>query len=96
MDANKTVTATFSPAPLLRIGGAYPTLQAAYDAAPSGAVIQLLDNTVAGTLNANRDVAVTLIGGYDAGYVSNHGSTAVTAPLTVGLGRITVDRIEVR
>jgi hypothetical protein len=96
MDGNKTATATFNLAPLLRIGGTYPTLQAAYDAAPSGAVIQLLDNTVAGTLNANRAVAVTLKGGYDAGYASNPGSTEVTSPLTVGLGRVTVDRIEIR
>jgi hypothetical protein len=96
MNGSKSVTATFKPVPLLRIGGTYPTLQAAYDAAPSGGVIQLLDNTVAGTLDADRDVAVTLKGGYDAGYASNNGSTEVTSPLTVGLGRVTADRIEIR
>jgi uncharacterized protein len=97
MDDVKTVTAIFNEAPLLHIGvGGYPSLQAAYDAATSGAIIQMLDGTVAGTLTADRDVAVTLMGGYDMEYASGNGSTVVTAPLTVGLGRITADRIVVK
>jgi uncharacterized repeat protein (TIGR01451 family) len=97
MDASKMVTATFELAPLLRIGGSgYSSLQEAYDAATSGAIIQMLDNTAAGTLNAARNIAVTLMGGYDAEYNSNLGITEITAPLIVGLGRVTMDRIEIR
>lgn len=92
-----TITATFNAASLLHIDGTtYPTLQAAYDAAADGSFIQLLDNTVAGTLDANRNVTVKLKGGYDAGYLNNPGTTALTAPLTVRQGAVVVDRIVIK
>jgi len=97
MTGGKTVTATFNQAPLLHIDGTiYPSLQAAYNAATDGAFIQLLDNTVAGVLDANRNITVKLKGGYDAGYSANAGTTAVTAPLTIRQGTVVVDRIVIR
>ena len=97
MNGEKTVSADFIPAALLRIDGTiYRTLQEVYDAAYDGAVIQLLDNTVAGTLDANRNISVKLKGGYDAGYATTPGTTTVTGPLTVGRGALQVDRIVVR
>lgn len=97
MTGDKTVTATFNQATLLHIGGTpYATLQAAYNAVTAGAVIQLLDNSVAGTLNANKNVAVSLKGGYDTGYANNTGTTTLTAPLTIGLGSVVIDRIVIK
>lgn len=97
MDGEKTVTASFIPAALLRIDGTiYKTLQEVYDAAYDGAVIQLLDNAVAGTLDANRNIGVKLKGGYDAGYTDSTGTTTVTGPLTVSQGGLLVDRIVIR
>ncbi|MSN25102.1 MAG: hypothetical protein GJV46_04455 [Geobacter sp.] len=97
MTGGKTVTATFNQAPLLHIDGTiYPSLQAAYNAATDGAFIQLLDNTVAGVLDANRNISVKLKGGYDAGYGANAGTTAVTAPLTIRQGTLVADRIVIR
>ncbi|MDU0458430.1 MAG: choice-of-anchor Q domain-containing protein [Geobacteraceae bacterium] len=97
MNGEKTVTASFIPAALLRIDGTiYKTLQEVYDAAYDGAVIQLLDNAVAGTLDANRNIGVKLKGGYDAGYSTTPGTTMVTGPLTVGRGELVVDRIVIR
>jgi uncharacterized protein len=97
MDGSKAVIATFSPAPLLQVGPAgYPDLQGAYDAADSGAIIQMLDRAVVGILDANRDITVTLKGGYDSGYVTNTGTTEVTAPLKVDKGRVIIDGIMIR
>lgn len=97
MNGEKTVSADFIPAALLRIDGTiYKTLQQVYDAAYDGAVIQLLDNTLAGTLDANRNIAVKLKGGYDTGYVTTSGTTNVTGPLTVSKGDLLVDRIVIK
>ena len=97
MNGEKTVTANFSLADLLHIDGTiYKTLQQVYDAAYDGAVIQLLDNTVAGTLDANRNIGVRLKGGYDAGYATTPGTTTVTGPLMIGRGELVVDRIVIR
>jgi len=94
MDGDKTVTATFNAAALLHIGGTeYRSLQEAYDAAADGAVIQLLQSTVTGTLDANKAITIKLNGGYDAGYSSTPGTTAVTAPFSITLGKVVVDRI---
>jgi uncharacterized protein len=97
MDANRAVTANFNPAPLLQVGpSGYPTLQAAYDAALNDTIIQMLDNTDVGALNANREITVTLKGGYDSGYTVNAGTTEVTAPIIVEKRRVTVERIIIR
>lgn len=97
MDGPKTVTAAFNPAPLLHVDGTtYKTLQEVYNAAFEGAVIQLLDNTVAGTLDANRNVTVRLKGGYDASYTTTTGTTVVTGPLTIKQGKIVADKIVVK
>jgi hypothetical protein len=97
MSADKTVTATFNQATLLQIGGSpYATVQDAYNAVSVSEVIQLLDNSVAGTLNANKNVAVALKGGYDTGYASNTGTTTLTAPLIVRQGSVVIDRIVIK
>lgn len=97
MSGDKIVTATFNQATLLHIDGStYPTLQAAYNAASDGSVIQMLDGSVTGTLSAVRNLTVTLKGGYDTGYNANIGTTAVTAPLTIEMGSIVADRIVIK
>lgn len=96
MDADKSVTATFNQAALLHIGGTeYATLQAAYDAAGTASVIQLLA-TDTGTLTANRNVSVTLKGGYDASYNSTAGVTGIGKPMVIELGTVIVDGIAIK
>lgn len=97
MNGPKTVTATFNAATLLHIGGTtYPTLQAAYEAATRGAVIQMLDNTITGTLTAGKSITVTLKGGYDPSYTSITGTTALTGPIKIQQGKIEADKIVIR
>jgi hypothetical protein len=51
----KSVTATFTAAPKVKIGAVtYPNLQAAYDVAQDNAVIRMLDGVDAGPLTTNR------------------------------------------
>lgn len=52
----------------------YSTLQAAYDAASNGSVIQSRAITFTENLLINRNITVTLQGGYDCGYTSNSGN----------------------
>lgn len=102
MNSDKTVTATFNQASLLRIGGQdYQTLQAAYNAATDNAIIQMLQDGVVGTLAADRGVTVKLKGGYDATYdpgvfYEPSGVTTVTAPIRIKAGKIIADRIVVK
>lgn len=96
MDGDKTVTGTFN---MLRIGTKYLTLQAVYDAAPTGSVIELLQSDTgqsAGTLSANRDIAVRLSGGYDATYENITGMTTITGPLHVSGGKVIAKNIMVK
>ncbi|MBA4373203.1 MAG: hypothetical protein C0402_10130 [Thermodesulfovibrio sp.] len=51
----------------------FDTLQAAYDAAVSGEVIQLQAVTFMETDLLNRDIAVTVEGGYDDSFITNNG-----------------------
>jgi hypothetical protein len=101
LDANKTVTATFSPAPLAMIGTTpYDTLQAAYGAASqSGSTIMLKEGdpgSALGGLDANVDKLVTIQGGYNSAYTSRSGSTIILGPITFGLGSLILDSVGVR
>jgi photosystem II stability/assembly factor-like uncharacterized protein len=100
-DANKSLTATFTPAPLARIlTTPYNTLLAAYNAAAnSGSVIMLKEGdpgSALGTLDANLGKSVTLRGGYNATYQTNSGSTLILGPVIMGSGTVILDNVEVR
>lgn len=55
----------------------FDTLQAAYDAAVSGEVIQLQAVTFMETDLLNRDIAVTVEGGYDDSFITNNGGLSL-------------------
>jgi photosystem II stability/assembly factor-like uncharacterized protein len=100
-DADKSLTATFTLAPLARIlTTPYATLLAAYNAAAtSDTVIMLKEGepgSALGTLNANADKSVTLRGGYNAAYTANSGSTVILGPVTLGSGMVIFDNVGVR
>jgi hypothetical protein len=105
VNANKTVTATFDPVYRVKLmpNADYASIQDACDAASDPAEIRAQEyffqeqrGVMIGAVSAK---AITIKGGYqlgDASYSNITGMTTVQAPLTVGLGRITVDRIEIR
>ena len=70
--------------PAVRIGSTpYDTLQAAYNAASNGNVIKVQGVMLTENLTVNRNVTVTLEGGYDCGFTSNYGNvTAIKGSIT--------------
>ncbi len=81
-------------APQVMIGSVgYSTIQAAYNAAVNGDMIKCRELTYIENLTVNGDIAVTLEGGYDAGFTTNYGkmtSLKGTLTTTVGGGTITI------
>ena len=69
----------------------YQTLQAAYDAAVDNSVIQCRGESTAESLNMNRDIAVTLEGGYNSDFTSQTGNTTLHGSITAGSGTATIE-----
>ncbi len=68
----------------------FKTLQAAYIAAVDGDVIQTRGVSFVGDLNVNRQISVTLNGGYNCDYSAVTGTSGFNATMTVGEGTITI------
>jgi subtilisin family serine protease len=74
----------------------YTTIQDAYAAAPSGAVIQVQAIDFIGDFVFNRTVPVTLRGGYNCEYSVNAATTTLEGSLTVGGGGLAVEKLTVQ
>lgn len=70
----------------------YPTLQAAYDAAPDNSTIQVRDLNFVGSLNANSTPpkTITLEGGYDETYSTAAGVTTLQGSIITSTGTLTI------
>jgi len=94
---NRSVTAAFITSPLVKIGVIpYSSLTQAYSSAANGNIIQARENTFVGSFTLNRDVSLTLKGGYDSAYVNNNGYTALQGILSVERGSSIIERIVVK
>ncbi len=82
----------FPPAVVCRVGGAsFTTIQAAYNAARHGDMIQCRETVFDEDVAVNRDISVTLDGGYNADFSSNAGRrTTLKGMITTMKGKITV------
>ena len=95
MDATNTVTATLTLAPAVKIGDTpYPSLAAAYNAASSGAVIEMLEGN-SDTMIANRSISVRVKGGFNAAYSDIVGETSLTGTFLLRAGTVRVQRLKV-
>jgi len=84
MDLGKSVTATFTAAPKAKVGSkGFTTVQSAYNDASTtdNAVIKLLEGTLPGTFTADREITVTLEGGYDVHYGFINSQTTIQSQL---------------
>ncbi len=96
LDSARSVAATFSLAPNVRIGAtSYATLQDAYDAAASGAVIKLMEGGQDGSLAANRNIAITIKGGFDVAYAGNASQTALHGAISLKQGTVRMERLTI-
>jgi hypothetical protein len=89
-----TDTITACSSSTARIGiTSYTTLQAAYNAAVNGSIIKCLGSRIVENPTINRNIMVTLEGGYDCGFTTNvGGQTIIKGRLntTVGGGTVTI------
>lgn len=101
VDDDKNVTANFhgcfSPVRILREEPLYfSTLQEAYDSAIEGDVIQSRSGNLMGDLSIDRDISITLQGGYECRYESVTGYTELKGSITLTNGRVSIDNLRVR
>jgi hypothetical protein len=71
----------------------YETLTNAYHNAQEGTVLKARSLEFSEDLNLDRNIHVSLQGGYDENYANSTGFTTQDGELTVSIGALTVDRI---
>jgi len=76
--------------------GTYTSLQAAYNDASNGGMIQGRDVTITENLNLNRPVTVTIQGGYNCDHSSVTGMTTITGNIIISEGKVTIENIHVQ
>jgi parallel beta-helix repeat protein len=74
----------------------FPTLQAAYDSAPSGGTIKAWGTEFKEDLDCDHEKGVIIEGGYDTGYNNNVGFTLLNGTLTVSAGSLIVENLLIR
>jgi hypothetical protein len=99
LTADRSVTATFTAAPKVKVNSTgYGTLSAAYAATSNGSVIRARSLTFTETLLMNQNYAVTLEGGFNAPYDCNTCSdhTILNGRLTIEKGSLTIENLTIR
>lgn len=98
MNSDTNVTASFSTSHA-QIAGTTPvtfdSIQAAYDAAPDGATIQVRNLTMVESLIANAAKTITINGGYDKTYSTVSGISTLKGTLNTTSGATTINTINV-
>jgi len=73
----------------------YTSIQTAYDEAATNQTVQIQATDFNEDLILANPVAVTLEGGFDAGFSANPGWTTVTGTVTISGGPVTVENIAI-
>ncbi|MEW6001773.1 MAG: PKD domain-containing protein [Nitrospirota bacterium] len=91
---NNYISVSTCPNQPIKIGGVYyPTLQVAYDAVVAGATIQVQALDFTENLNFDRNVVVTLKGGYDCWYANNPSGTGINGAIIISNGVVTLENV---
>lgn len=81
----------------IKLGGAYYSiLQTTYNTASDGSTVQAMYMGFDESLDFNREITITLDGGYGCDYSTNPDYTTVNGPLTITNGSVTLGNIIVR
>jgi hypothetical protein len=95
MNANRSITATFSHTDHIRSGD-FASLQEAYNHAAHNDTVMALSKTYVEELLINRPIDVTLQGGYvNTSYSTRTGSTVLKGSLVIAGGTVTVDNLTI-
>jgi hypothetical protein len=92
MGSSRTATATFGYLVRTQLGK-YPDPQEAYGAVQPLDTIRLRAAIFGTGIDFDRDIAVTLRGGYDSSHATIIGVSTLRGTLTVLRGSVTVDNI---
>ncbi len=96
---NSYITASACANQPVMIAGAtpryYSSIQAAYNAAVNGDVIEIQAAVLTGDVNINRNISVTLRGGYDCNFSAYVQNTVINGVLILDGGSFIADGIEV-
>ncbi|SNB45264.1 Alpha-tubulin suppressor [Geobacter sp. DSM 9736] len=95
MTGNRSATALFGYLVRTSLGG-YPEPQEAYSAVPPAGILRLRDALFGTGLNLDRDIAVTLRGGYDSSYSTIVGMSTLSGVLTVERGTAQLEYLVIR
>jgi hypothetical protein len=91
------VSAIFNLAPVALIGSTgYATLQAAYDAATTGQLIQVAEGVLTGSLTAAHNVTVTIAGGYLSDYSAQPSDTTLNGQIFLRSGEVKFLKMNVK
>lgn len=101
MNSDTTISAVFQPTgsavfpscsnlAVKTSTGFYSTLQSAYNAAQDGTVIRVQAVTLVEDFRADRNITVTIDGGYSCDYLQKTGVTTVNGTVTTDSGKITI------
>ena len=99
LNAPVSVSANFSSVPPVKVEGPapayFPTIQAAYDAAPDGSTVTILTRATGFTETVvfDRSVNVVIHGGYDSSFLNVIGRSSLQGSLTLGLGTLITDNL---
>jgi parallel beta-helix repeat protein len=99
LTSDTTVTATFTPVPLVQIVGTttpYASFAAALTDAAGSSTLRARDVVFSEDLALNRTLDIILFGGFRDDFTTVDGFTGLQGTLTLGLGSLTVDGLAIR
>ena len=84
------------PVLLVPVSMPFGQIQAAYTAASTQSIIQVQGVTLSENLHFNQPIAVTLLGGYDAGFLTNSAMTTVQGSVVIQSGTVMFENIIIK
>jgi len=97
MDEGKSVFAEFTAvAPVMVDLTVYQNLQDAFNATYTGATIKAFAAKFGENLTLNRNISISLDGGYDGSYTNKLGVTTINGSLTIEQGTIAVNQVSLQ
>jgi hypothetical protein len=99
LNSDITVTATFKAQQLVQLVGnttQYLSLANAYGNATGGSILKLRNVVLNGDIHLNKAIAVSLLGGFTAGFTTIDGHTTLQGTVSIEKGSAIIDRVIIK